>query len=191
MQATAADLLHGRVPASWEALWDGPASPGDYMRAAVAKASALEAVGLSAEQQQQQGVLGHISERQPLQLAALFRPAALLDALRQQAARAAGLPLAALRLISCWPGGRLPPACPLALHAAGLQLQGALFDGRALAPAWQVRAAGSYAWCTQRNACLAMHITAPHACCPLPCAGLAAEQCCARGAAGLGAGRCA
>lgn len=30
------------VPASWEALWEGPESPMDFVRAVVAKASAIE-----------------------------------------------------------------------------------------------------------------------------------------------------
>jgi len=35
LQAAAAALVQGQVPHSWDALWEGPASPLDYMRSAV------------------------------------------------------------------------------------------------------------------------------------------------------------
>lgn len=35
LQAAASALAQGQVPLSWDALWEGPASPLDYMRSAV------------------------------------------------------------------------------------------------------------------------------------------------------------
>jgi hypothetical protein len=76
----------------------------------------------------------------------LFRPGAFLSALGQQAARNAGVPLGVLRFVSCWQGGRLPQRCALAVHVGGMLLQGALFDGHSLSPAWQVRVPRTLVW---------------------------------------------
>lgn len=35
LQAAATALVQGQVPLAWDALWEGPTSPLDYMRAAV------------------------------------------------------------------------------------------------------------------------------------------------------------
>jgi hypothetical protein len=103
------------------------------------RAAALEA--LSNLGQQPGGLLAHAGAAadSPLDLGQLFRPGAFLSALGQQAARNAGVSLGVLRLASCWQGGRLPARCPLAVHVGGMLLQGALFDGHSLSPAWQVR----------------------------------------------------
>lgn len=141
LQEAASALLQGQVCSEWDLHWEGPSAPADYMRAAVRRAAALEVWhGWST---QPGGLLGHVrgSAGDPLDLGQLFRPGAFLNALRQQAARNAGLPLGGLKLVSSWrPGGRLPGSCPLAVHVGGLLLQGALFDGHGLSPAWQVSA---------------------------------------------------
>lgn len=101
----------------------------------VCRASAVEAW-------QAQGPQAALSPKQPLDLGTLFRPAALLNALEQQACRAAGVALGQLQLVSCWPGASLPHAGQpgrLAVQVAGLLLQGALFDGYSLQPVQQVR----------------------------------------------------
>jgi hypothetical protein len=82
-------------------------------------------------------------------LGQLFRLGAFLSALGQQAARNAGVPLGVLRLVSCWQGGRLPQRVPLALHVGGLLLQGALFDGHSLSPAWKVGVGDEVALCKE------------------------------------------
>lgn len=138
MQAAASALLQGQVCADWDSHWEGPGTPADYMRAAMRRAAALESLhNLS---QQPGGLLAHAgaSPDSPLDLGQLFRPSAFLSALGQQAARNAGLPLGVLRLASSWQGGRLPQRCPLAVTVGGLLLQGALFDGHSLSPAWKV-----------------------------------------------------
>ncbi len=35
-------LLADDIPAAWDALWEGPASPSDYVRAVVSRAVAIE-----------------------------------------------------------------------------------------------------------------------------------------------------
>ncbi|KAF6261448.1 ATP-binding dynein motor region D5-domain-containing protein [Scenedesmus sp. NREL 46B-D3] len=137
VQAAASALLQGQVCAEWDAHWEGPSSPADYMRAAMRRAAALE--GLTNLGQQPGGLLAlaGASAHAALDLGQLFRPGAFLSALGQQAARNAAVPLGVLRLVSCWQGGRLPQRCPLAVHVGGLLLQGALFDGHCLSPAWQ------------------------------------------------------
>jgi hypothetical protein len=115
------------------------------MRAAMRRAAALEALFNSS--QQPGGILAHYgaSPDAPLDLGQLFRASAFLSALGQQAARNAGVPLGVLRVASCWQAGRLPQRVPLAVHVGGLLLQGALFDGQSLSPAWKVRAGARFA----------------------------------------------
>lgn len=79
---------------------------------------------------------------QPLDLSTAFRPAALLNALEQQACREARVALGELQLASCWPGASLAGAGQpgrLRVAVTGLLLQGALFDGYSLQPVQQVR----------------------------------------------------
>jgi hypothetical protein len=84
---------------------------------------------------------GSSSLQQPLDLSVPFRPAALLNALEQQACREAGVALGQLQLTSCWPGASsMPGGRPggFAVQVTGLLLQGALFDGYVLQPVQEV-----------------------------------------------------
>lgn len=88
-----------------------------------------------------QGPQAAANPPQPLDLGTLFRPAALLSALEQQACRAAGVALGQLQLASCWPGaglGHAGQAGRFQVQVAGLLLQGTLFDGYCLTPVQQV-----------------------------------------------------
>jgi hypothetical protein len=80
-----------------------------------------------------------LSPQQPLDLSTPFRPAALLNALEQQACRTAGVALGLLELASCWPGARhVDGKGGFAVQVTGVLLQGALFDGYSLQPVQQV-----------------------------------------------------
>lgn len=140
LQADASALIQGQVLSSWDSLWEGPSAPLDYIRSAIRRASALEA--WHSFNQKPGGLLANAgsSPQDAFDLGQLFRPGAFINALRQQAARTAGVPLGDLKLYSIWQGGRLPKGkdCPLAVHVCGVMLQGALFDGNSLSPAWQV-----------------------------------------------------
>lgn len=86
------------------------------------------------------------SLQQPLDLSVPFRPAALLNALEQQACREAGVALGQLQLASCWPGASsMPGGRPggFAVQVTGLLLQGALFDGYVLQPVQEVSKSGT------------------------------------------------
>lgn len=85
-------------------------------------------------------------QQQPLDLSTPFRPAALLNALEQQACREAGVALGQLKLASYWGSGGGSRVAnmgaskpPFTVLASGLLLQGALFDGYSLQPVQQVR----------------------------------------------------
>ena len=157
-----AALLQDAVPDAWRDAWPaGPDGAADFVRAALARASAIEAAWAPRFVDGARGGSGSgdsaaaaaareaaaLRGGPPLQLSQLFRPAALLGALRQAAARASGaavagrgaggsLPAAldALRLVSAIDPALLPPAALAPAPVAGLLLQGAAFDGRRLAP---------------------------------------------------------
>jgi hypothetical protein len=94
------------------------------------------------------------SLQQPLDLSLPFRPAALLNALEQQACREAGVALGQLQLASCWPGassmhgGRQGG---FAVQVMGLLLQGALFDGYMLQPVQEVSSTGTSGYALYRD----------------------------------------
>ncbi|KAJ9505746.1 hypothetical protein QJQ45_029247, partial [Haematococcus lacustris] len=94
-------LLADTVPGSWDALWEGPASPTDFVRAVVSRALAIE-------QWWSKCVSGSLLSSGPLDLAHLLRPGTFLNALRQQTARAAKMPLDELKLATCWSADHLP-----------------------------------------------------------------------------------
>lgn len=110
------------------------------MRSAVRRAAAVEAWNSLSQKPGSLLANAGSSPQDALDLGQLFRPGAFVNALQQQAARTAGVPLSDLRLVSVWPGGRLARGreCALAVHVCGVMLQGALFDGHSLGPAWQV-----------------------------------------------------
>ncbi len=125
-QALGAALLADAVPAAWDAAWAGPKSPQAYLRGLAARAAALEQWAARSQ-------AGALLDGGPLDLSHLFRPRALLNALRQQAARQLRVPMDGLRLATAWEGRRLGGAAAQ-LQVGGLQIQGAAFDGARLAP---------------------------------------------------------
>jgi len=121
IQATAAALLAGEVPASWSDQWDASEKPQEWLRGLIARKVAL-AKWVPAVQ------AGRSLEG-AINLADLFRPGTFLNALRQQTAREAKLPMDRLELVSSIaPGGSISGAV-LAVEVEGLWLQGASFKG--------------------------------------------------------------
>jgi hypothetical protein len=140
-QAQARCLLTNTLPPAWEAAWDaGPDTPLEFCRAALARATALE-LTWRPRCSAPGGLLG--GSGAPLHLGELFRPGALLQALRQAAARSSGLALDGLRLVTTCDPRRLPPQCPLQVAVTGLVIQGASFDGTRLTPLQQVASLGT------------------------------------------------
>ncbi len=71
----------------------------------------------------------------PLDLSQLFRPRALVNALRQQTARQLGVSMDQLKLVTAWDARRLASSSPAVhMQVSGLLIQGAAFDGTRLAP---------------------------------------------------------
>jgi hypothetical protein len=132
LQAIAAALIQEQIPPQWEALWEGcPDIPADYCRAALRRATAIERFWYAPSQSPG----GLLAAKQPLDLSQLFRPGALLNALRQAAARLSGVPLDGLRLATSCDPRKLPGgSAALVVQLGGLMLQGASFNGTQLQP---------------------------------------------------------
>ena len=123
-------------------MWEGPATPHDYCRAVVARATAIEGW-------HQRCAAGSLLSA-VVDLSQLFHPHTFLNALRQQSARALGAPMDTLKLATCWNSNRLQAsAATLTAQLGGLLVQGALFDGIKLNPVDQVRAP-SVPYCLHR-----------------------------------------
>eukprot|EP00892_Ulva_mutabilis_P012055 jgi/Ulvmu1/9221/UM005_0321.1 len=130
--ATAEQLMCGRVPDAWDSLWEGPADPLEYIKAAAARAAATPEL----KQAHADGRLVGGST-QPVAAGVLFSVPAFVSALRQCAARAARVRVDALQLQTVWNPARLPPAAAAVVGSTGaaltgLLLEGAVFDGSML-----------------------------------------------------------
>lgn len=123
VKADAEALLASRVPARWEALWEGPAAPLAYCRAAATRAQAGD---------RWQGMVsqGALLSGEALDLGELFTPGRFLMALRQEAGRALGVPLEALRLASTFGASQAPAGGALLRN---LWVEGAAVAGGSLA----------------------------------------------------------
>ena len=117
-------LMRDRVPDAWDDLWEGPEDPLRYVTRAGEQATAVS-------NWHAQAVSGTLLDGADLDLRALFRPAAFLNAIRLEAANARGISMDGLRLVSSWDGVGVAgvPAC---VKVCGLAMSGATFDGRAL-----------------------------------------------------------
>lgn len=108
----------------WSDRTPGPDDPLDYLRALISRAVAVQKWA----QQAEQGVLFNA----PLDLSDLFNPATFLNAFRQQVALELRLPMDSLRLQCSWRGDGGGARGASVLRVAGLQLEGATFNGSAL-----------------------------------------------------------
>nr|CAD7430089.1 unnamed protein product [Timema monikensis] len=127
-----------KTPEQWMRKWEGPTEPLPYLRSVVSRALAVQRWNTNVSQ----GVLLKLS----LDLADLFHPDTFLCALKQQTAsssqfvptywscsREYTVPLDELGLTSSWTKNGLP-AARLPVTLAGLQLEGATFNGLRLTP---------------------------------------------------------
>ncbi|RXG65468.1 Cytoplasmic dynein 2 heavy chain 1 [Armadillidium vulgare] len=71
--------------------------------------------------------------RDPLDLSDLLHPATFINALRQQTAREHNIPMDDLEFVTSWARGGMPEA-KVPVKWAGLQIEGATFDGTRLLP---------------------------------------------------------
>jgi dynein heavy chain 2 len=121
-QEEATALLRGAVPGSWSARWEGPEAPTAWISLVTKRAAALlqwaDRVG-------KQALL-----REAVDLSELFHPETFLNALRQRSARALGIAIDELKLVSSFERAKLPGETTVELE--GLCLQGCEFDGRRL-----------------------------------------------------------
>jgi dynein heavy chain 2, cytosolic len=121
----AMSLIKAQVPTKWLSRWDKALDPRAWMQAVVAKVRGLRDWAKSAAD-------GSLL-RKPLHLDELFRPATLLNAVRQKTARATGIAIDDLRLANSFEGTAsleaqgVPPS--LVLSVDGLLIQGALLRG--------------------------------------------------------------
>lgn len=138
-----ATLMKGELPAEWENLWQGPPEPLEFIQAATARVRALKRLleSHTAECPLIGGARGTgLQQQQPVSISTFFSPGAFVSTLRQAAARAVGVSVDALTLVTSWRPEGLPPAAQQAIATGGVQvsgiaLEGATFDGSALAAA--------------------------------------------------------
>ncbi|KAF2362508.1 ATPase dynein-related AAA domain [Trinorchestia longiramus] len=123
VQKLADSLLKQETPSSWHALWEGPDDPLEYLRSLVRRARG--AMDWAARSD-----IGALL-KESLDLSDTLHPGTFLNALRQQTAREYEVAMDELTLVSSWSRGGIPDA-RLPLRWAGLQLEGASFDGSRL-----------------------------------------------------------
>ncbi|CAK9088100.1 Cytoplasmic dynein 2 heavy chain 1 (Dynein heavy chain isotype 1B) [Durusdinium trenchii] len=126
IQADAATLMEQSVPAEWQALWEGPGTPAEWLRAVATRKVALK----EWVRQSRKGTLFN----KTFDLAELLNPGTFLNALRQLTARETKSSMDGLRMISAWDERELE-AAKRSIAVTGLSLQGALLeDGRLCLP---------------------------------------------------------
>ncbi|EEC18129.1 cytoplasmic dynein heavy chain, putative [Ixodes scapularis] len=123
VKEAATALVNHQVPAQWLKRWEGPEEPLPFLRGVVGRALA---VGGWIHKFDAGTLL-----RDPLELSDLFRPDTFLNALRQQTAREAHVPVDGLHFVTSWKGGIA--GATLTVTLSGLQLEGCSFDGSRLA----------------------------------------------------------
>ncbi|VDD85243.1 unnamed protein product [Enterobius vermicularis] len=122
------------TPEEWQDLWRGPSEPLQYTASLVYKAKSIEE-------------LKHIAtEKQffcsPIKLSKLFRPIALLNALRQYTARKKKMSIDDLQMQNSWSSNILK--ADVVLTVTDIFIQGALFE-REIIPTRSSSPAFSYA----------------------------------------------
>ncbi|XP_030632529.1 cytoplasmic dynein 2 heavy chain 1 [Chanos chanos] len=115
-------LLNQECPLSWQAKWEGPDDPMQYLRAVVARALAIQGW---VERADRQSLLADT-----LDLSDLFHPDTFLNALRQETARCVACSMDSLKFVTSWKS-HIAEA-KLQVKIGGLQLEGCSFDGTAL-----------------------------------------------------------
>lgn len=111
-------LISGEVPDSWMDIAEGPVVPNEWLNEVVRKVETIDT--LAAEP---------ALVKKGIQLGAILRPTALLDALRQQTARETGVRIVDLKLVTSFKGD-----IDRAIYVTDLDLQGAVFQGHKIAP---------------------------------------------------------
>lgn len=98
-QKEATNLLQGEVPATWEAKWEGPENPDQWIKVVTKKAAALV--------QWLQRVNNGTLLDQEIDLSHLFHPETFLNALRQKSARKLKIAIDELKLVSSFEKGKV------------------------------------------------------------------------------------
>jgi len=148
-----ADLLAGGVPAQWDALWEGPDAPLEYVAAVFCRcAPQAQARGAGADTVPARAAAPHDARacrakavvamhaehaggrflRAPVALHHFFSPGTFLSTVRQAAARQLGAPTDSLALFNSWEPADFAGRCPVTVTVTGLVMEGAKFDGRSV-----------------------------------------------------------
>ena len=108
-------LMSQETPSSWQALWEGPEEPMEYIKVIVSKATRLQErwIGKNLDQD--------------LNLSDLFHPETFLGALRQSTARQHQTSMESLRLANWW--GARGASSKSSVRVTGIWVEGALMDG--------------------------------------------------------------
>lgn len=113
-------LLIDEVPRSWDKQWEGPESASAFLRGLVARVGALRGWRDKCEK--------NTLLATPLALRDVFRCTPLLNALRQETARKAGVALDELRLDCAWGKGAKLDNCAMSLEIDECIIQGCSFE---------------------------------------------------------------
>jgi dynein heavy chain 2 len=121
----AGTMMTGWVPGKWERKWEGPEAPLPWLQALLKRKIALKQ--WRADAMQAPKILSG-----PVDLGHLLHPGTFLNGIRQQTARQTGVPLDALKQISCWDRRAMPSEAKVVVEVTGLLLQGCVFgkDGK-------------------------------------------------------------
>ncbi|XP_043189481.1 cytoplasmic dynein 2 heavy chain 1-like [Amphibalanus amphitrite] len=122
VKKVADSLMRNETPGAWQAVWEGPEDPFQYLRSLVSRTLACKRWVQKAES----GTLLN----EPLDLSELFHPDTFLNALRQQTARLHKTAMDGLVFVSSWAKIGVNSKMPVKL--TGLQLEGCAFDGARL-----------------------------------------------------------
>lgn len=120
-------LLQDRTPEHWQSTWEGPNEAKAFMSALAQRASGCTEL---ARRHAAGALLGNL-EAVPLHH--LFDPHGLISTLRHVCAARRGVSIDALVLRNAWSMQELAGTCEAPLAVGGIAIEGAVFDGRALA----------------------------------------------------------
>ncbi|EAX95758.1 Dynein heavy chain family protein [Trichomonas vaginalis G3] len=118
LQSLGRSLIAGEVPDAWSDIAEGPSVASEWLQEVARKVEYIDALAADPSM---------VSKG--IELGAVLRPTALLDALRQQTARETGTPMVDLKLTFSFSESK-----ERAIYVTDLALQGAVFQGLKIAP---------------------------------------------------------
>uniref|UniRef100_A0A158R4I4 Cytoplasmic dynein 2 heavy chain 1 n=1 Tax=Syphacia muris TaxID=451379 RepID=A0A158R4I4_9BILA len=111
-------IIKHQTPEEWQELWRGPKEPYQYISSLIFKATSINELKTAAKK--------HQLLTTPIKLSKLFRPIALINALRQYTARKEKTSIDELKLQNSWKPNHTDGST--FMEITGLYIQGAIFE---------------------------------------------------------------